>query len=278
MAPSGKTGVLLLGRALSFLVRKSARRIGRIVGLFFPHGLWVPLPLLSSGRKMLLDLRDPLYALLMCLGLYERDTVWLLQRVLEPGMTFVDGGANFGFYTLLASSLVGETGRVVAVEAHPVNAQVLRRNVALNRLRNVEVVAAALAERRGAIQLHVSKDTTRHSIVYTPPSISEGSLEVDGFPLDDLVPRADVIKLDLEGAEPMVLRGMGRLLRDSKPSILLEFCPGDLEGAGVSPSRFMGELRERFDVFAIRGFRMVHHPDGVLSPGTLYVNLFLRPA
>ncbi len=265
-----------MGRALSALGRRSLRRIGRIIGLLFPRGLWVPLPLLFTGRRMLLDLRDPLYALVLCLGLYERDTVWLLRRILAPGMTFVDGGAHYGLYTLHASSLVGETGRVVAVEAHPFNADILRRNVALNGLRNVEVVEAALAERGGTVRFYVSRDNYRHSLIRMRVT-AEGFLNVEGAPLDDLVSRADVVKLDLEGAEPMALRGMGRLLRDSKPRLLLEFCPEDLEAGGVSPPAFLQELRERFDVSAIRGFRLVPDPGGALSPGTLFVNLFLRP-
>jgi hypothetical protein len=72
-----------------------------------------------------------------------------LERLLRPGDVFVDAGANVGFYTLLASRLVGPTGRVLAIEMMPATADILRQHVAINDCTNVELVEKALSDRAG---------------------------------------------------------------------------------------------------------------------------------
>src|ERR1700722_361196 len=85
------------------------------------------------GAKMLVDTRDAMVTPWLVLdGLWESHATGWLQQALGPGQVFVDVGANVGYFTLLAGSLVGPTGTVVAVEAHPRLAELLRRNVIIN--------------------------------------------------------------------------------------------------------------------------------------------------
>src|SRR5688572_13621160 len=70
----------------------------------------------------------------------------LFRELIRPGMVVVDVGANIGYFSLLASTLVGPTGRVYAFEPDPVNCALLRKNVRLNRVTNIEVIESALSD------------------------------------------------------------------------------------------------------------------------------------
>jgi len=80
------------------------------------------------------------------------------------GKTFVDAGANFGIYTMVASKLVGQSGRVIAFEPTAESFEVLRRNIALNGLTNVLAVQGALSDKAGTAWLHYGTDPVRNSL------------------------------------------------------------------------------------------------------------------
>ena len=99
-------------------------------------------------------------------GMWEPAETALIRSQLKPGDTFIDVGANFGYYTVLASKLVGPTGRVIAFEPDPRSFQLLERNVARNGCTNVVLEQKALADKPGTLTLHVS-DSNRgaHSVI-----------------------------------------------------------------------------------------------------------------
>ncbi|MFO1350233.1 MAG: FkbM family methyltransferase [Gammaproteobacteria bacterium] len=153
-------------------------------------------------------------------GIYERRVQALLCRLVQPGQTVYDVGANVGFYIALAARLVGAAGRVLAFEPEPRNQGYLRRHLALNGMnRQVQVIEAAVAERSGRGYL---RDTTNPAM---------GALAEEGAPvalvaLDDFAARRgvrppDLIKIDVEGAESRVLQGAARLLADARPALIL---------------------------------------------------------
>lgn len=153
------------------------------------------------------------------LGTYERDSQRAFVESIREGDVVYDIGANVGFFTLLASKLVGPRGTVYALEPLPRNVSYLERHVSLNGRQNVRVLPIAAAAATG---------TARFGIAHNPSQggISErGELEVVTRSLDDLVATGTVpptfLKIDVEGAESQVLEGAGRLLRESHPAILL---------------------------------------------------------
>jgi FkbM family methyltransferase len=89
-------------------------------------------------------------------GTYEPNEFALLDRVLQPGMNIIDGGANEGAYTLFFASRVGPAGRVIAVEPSPRELERLRANITRNNLDNIVVAALALAERTGEVSLNIA--------------------------------------------------------------------------------------------------------------------------
>jgi FkbM family methyltransferase len=127
-----------------------------------------------------------------------------------PGETVVDVGAGIGEGLLLFSSLVGPRGRVIAIEAHPLPFGCLQRAIELNRLSNIEPVAAAVTDAPGPVRITDQAAWFGNTIV---SSDGEGTVEVEGRTLDQILDEArvdqvDLLKMNIEGAEKGAIGGM----------------------------------------------------------------------
>ncbi len=156
------------------------------------------------------------------LGTYEYDKQQRFTSTLKPGMAVYDIGANVGFYSLLSSVLVGPSGRVLAFEPLPRNISFLRRHVELNHLSNVSIIERALSDREGTITFEEAASHTMGKI----GSGSGGGLQVAMTTVDllrqhDGAPAPSLMKIDVEGAELMVLKGAERTLRECRPVLFL---------------------------------------------------------
>jgi FkbM family methyltransferase len=157
------------------------------------------------------------------LGSYEHHTQQTFASIIRPGHTVYDLGANVGFYSLLASTLVGPTGKVFSFEPVPRNLRYLRRHLALNRVTNCTIweVAVGRTESTGQFNLghnHVSGHLTGAS--------DDNTFSVRIVALDQLfdsghLPPPDVIKCDVEGGEYDALAGAVKILTMHRPSIVL---------------------------------------------------------
>lgn len=171
---------------------------------------------------------------------YEPELPYL-EKILSPGKLFIDVGANFGVYTLVASKLVGETGRVLAFEPTAESFSILRQNIELNHFSNVRAFQLALAQTRRKAWLNYGWDPVGNWLGKDPlpPGGNEGE-EVQTETLDQLleengIDRVDAIKIDVEGAEELVLRGAMRCLTTQSPIIIFEFNPDCAARLGLSP-------------------------------------------
>jgi FkbM family methyltransferase len=154
------------------------------------------------------------------LGTYERPMQRLFRERIRPGATVFDIGANVGFFTLLASKLAGDSGRVVAFEPLPRNLEFLNRHIHLNDVANVHVEPLAIAAASGEAHFRVAQHASMGGLR------DGGDLRVVTASLDDLiasghVTRPDFIKMDIEGAESDALRGAARLLASGALTIAL---------------------------------------------------------
>ncbi len=154
------------------------------------------------------------------LGSYEYDKRRLFEKIVSPGSIVFDVGANVGFYTMLASVLVGKGGSVYAFEPVPRNLHFLKRHMQMNRLKNVTVVEAAVSDYGGKAAFDVGAGPAVGRLE------THGQLEVEVVNLDGLikngkVPPPDFIKLDIEGGEGAALRGARSTLAQSHPTIFL---------------------------------------------------------
>lgn len=186
------------------------------------------------NAHLLCDPRDLIQRMILHFGVWEPDVSRAIELNLLPGDTFVDVGANVGYDTLLAARIVGTTGRVVAIEASPTTFALLTRNLALNDTANVRPVNAAVSDRRGKLDLH---EPYQGNIGAATTLASRGGrlvATVDALPLEEILTAQDIarirlLKIDVEGAEPAILRGvLDRMsLYPATMDILVEASPQD---------------------------------------------------
>jgi FkbM family methyltransferase len=183
-------------------------------------------------------------------GIYEPEVCEVVRRYLGAGQCFVDIGANIGWFSLLAAAIVGPAGRVVAVEPNPSSTAMLRQSAKENGFDNIEIVEVALSAESGVAALETDGSNGRVIPIEGPPARPlEASFVVPLQPLDLVlrvggVARADVVKLDVEGAEPLVLRGGKETIARDRPVLITEFFPLALEGTPWGGSReYLSQLR-----------------------------------
>jgi FkbM family methyltransferase len=193
-------------------------------------------------------------------GTYEPDVTALVRRVLRPGHTFVDVGANMGWFSLLAAGLVGPQGRVVAIEPNPANVALLEASAQENGFANIEVANMALAEHPMAVALETDGSNGRVIPVEEPPrGPVRATYVVAAQPLDSVleslgVGHVDVIKVDVEGAEPLVLLGGAKAFSSPPPLLVTEFYPLALDSSPWGGARrYLALLRSRGYRLAIIG-------------------------
>jgi FkbM family methyltransferase len=209
----------------------------------------------ATGARFAVDTQDLIQRYLYLFGTWEpRMTQWLSRR-LGPGDTFVDVGANIGYFSVLASHLVGPRGHVVAIEASRTFQDRLAQNARLNGCTNIRAVHTAVSDKQQTLTfiLASSANMGANSIVpYDGPA--ESTFAIEAFPLPDVleedeITRARVIKIDVEGAEGSVVRGMAPILERLRPDaeVTVEVTPDRMEQLGDS-------VEELLDTMRIAGF------------------------
>ena len=182
-----------------------------------------------------------LYSLYKALS--DRDERTILRRLIKPGMTVLDVGANIGVYTEFLAKLVGPSGRVVAFEPEQQNMERLR--VATQAYKQVEVVHAAVSDVSGSVKLYIADDLNVDHRTYAPGE-ERPCVEVRAVTIDHFVTaqdRVDVIKMDIQGAELAAVRGARRVLSSRPaPVLIFEYWPYGLCSAGHNPDDLIAEL------------------------------------
>jgi FkbM family methyltransferase len=187
------------------------------------------------------------------LGTYELAKQQAILRFAKPGMTIYDVGAQAGFYTLLFSRVVGPSGTVVAFEPCPNESRHLLAHLSLNAISNVRVISAAVSDRESIARFTVDAGVTENSL--RPDSTSP--LFVPTVCLDQLeLPPPDLIKMDIEGAETLALKGARKLLAGMMPVIFLAL-------HGDSQRRECSELlrAQKYNLFDLAGRRIEGEAD-----------------
>lgn len=189
---------------------------------------------------------------------YEPELIYL-ERLLSPGSIFIDVGAHLGIYTLVASQLVGESGRVVAFEPSVQSFSRLRQNIVLNGLTNVCAFPVAVSDRTGRAWLYHPEVPDSNSLGKDPAWGNEAE-EVVTQTLDHVVEECaltsvDVIKIDVEGAEELVLRGATKTLISMRPAIIFEVNPSFSTLLGLSAQGASNLLKSLgYEIFELRAF------------------------
>lgn len=213
------------------------------------------------GFSTSLDLSD-LIQREMYLGVYERRETQWVKQMLRPGMTFIDVGANVGYFTYLAARIVGPTGRVIAFEPSAVVFARLRDAIEQAQARYVQVENLGLDAIAGNATLYIPPPSVgNHSPTLVPtPGWEPVTVELetlDGYCKHANVDRVDLLKMDVEGCERDVLEGATALLKGQRvDAILLEFNDYWLRQRGTTPDDLAALLQSHGfrDVDAAKGF------------------------
>ncbi|MFJ1913087.1 FkbM family methyltransferase [Streptomyces sp. NPDC088147] len=215
------------------------------------HPRWRVVPAQFDAR-FAVDTQDLIQRYLYMFGVWEPHMTRWLQSRLGPGDTFVDIGANIGYYSVLASGLVGDEGQVVAIEASPDFYRKLLQQVQLNERGNVRAVNGAVSDSRKTLTfvLASSANMGANSIVpYDGPAESSFEIEARSLPElleSDEIARARVIKIDVEGAEGPVVRGMVPMLDKLRPDaeVTVEVSPDRMAQLGDSAEELLTAMRD----------------------------------
>lgn len=170
-----------------------------------------------GGFRMETRLPDQIQSRIYFFGVWEPQLTAYIKERLSPGDTFIDIGANVGYYTLLAASIVGKRGRVCAIEASPSIYSTLEKNIALNGYTNVAAFNEAAADKEGILEIFRAPDNNiGATTTVAAQALQQGHVleaQVRARTLDAIVGRetlaaARLIKMDVEGAEMSVIRGI----------------------------------------------------------------------
>ncbi|MBT6587565.1 MAG: FkbM family methyltransferase [Rhodospirillaceae bacterium] len=197
----GVTGFVI---ALYYLAKANIYR--RLLGQrylkkkIFNYWMWLDTLDRGIGRTLIL------------FGQREEDHRIILQKVLKPGMTVLDIGANIGYYAMMERELVGETGRIIAVEPAQGNIATLKRNVALNGYQNIDFFHMAISDTDGTGNLIISPFSNLHSFHSRTdrPLQTENTEEVETRTVPSMMAefgKIDLIRMDVEGHEVEVFNG-----------------------------------------------------------------------
>jgi FkbM family methyltransferase len=205
-----------------------------------------------GGARFDCDLADALSREVCFTGMYEPPVTRVFQRHVPRGGTIVDAGSNWGYFSLIAAALTGAAGRVIALEPDPRPFAALSRNLSLNRFEHVDARRAAAADRAGELTLEGYEDDAANRgvsrvIAAADDAASPRQFRAPAVTLDAIAPGAvDLVKIDVEGAEDLVLQGMqdGLAARRYR-AILVELHPALLQARGVDPESCVRMLRER---------------------------------
>jgi len=221
----------------------------------------------SGGRvRYLCDLADDIAREVCFMGYYEPLETVLVRDWLRPGNSFVDVGANWGYFSLLAADLVGPSGRVVGCEPHPVLFDLLQRNFVLNQFLCAKAMPLAIANQPGELFL-AGFEGLHHGnrgVSYLTDQAVAGSVlhRVRVDTLDAVLSAAgwgasqvDLLKIDIEGAEAMVLPALREDFRRARfRLVLLELHPHKWE----APAAKSKQLVELLTQNGYRAYRLDH--------------------
>ncbi|WP_423062532.1 FkbM family methyltransferase [Candidiatus Paracoxiella cheracis] len=181
--------------------------------------------------EMYLDLQDPgISRTLLLFGKRELEHKIMLEKVLKPGMTVLDIGANIGYYAIMESKLVGSAGKIIAVAPSPSNIALLKCNVELNGCKNVDVFQGAISDTNAEREFFMANSSNLNTFHNTGSGIHDltgETIKVKTMTVVDVmenIAKPDLIRMDVEGHEVEVINGMLPVIQNGEfaPMIIFE--------------------------------------------------------
>ncbi len=217
---------------------------------FGPRGI---ITVETNGYKLLVDYKDWAVAPSLAFShTWEPHETAVVVKHLRRGMTVVDIGAHIGYYSLLMSRLIGDSGRVHSFEPSTSTRALLNQNVRINNAGNVTVYPYAITDHNHLARMYTDRASPASNSLWGKPRAD--SFIVEAHTLDTILGdlKIDFIKMDIEGGEAKALRGMARIINNSpKLMMLTEIYPCGLVRAGSSLEGYVEQLLRYFALFEV---------------------------
>jgi len=184
-------------------------------------------------------------------GEYEPDLKLTLDKLLNEGDTFVDLGANEGYFSIIGGKIVGKKGRVISIEPQTRLQNIINKNIKLNRISNVELFQLCISNKVGKEVIYLSPElNTGSSGVLKKQKYKVATENVDSMTLEDLIDKLQIkkvnlIKIDIEGSEYEAILGSKKLFEDKIiKNIALELHPKFLKKRNLDIDHIVNFLNE----------------------------------
>ena len=217
---------------------------------------------LCNNRRAYVDLRSRVGRCLFMRGEFDREVFTPLRGALKSGGTFLDVGANAGFYSMLALDLVGPTGAVHAFDVDQRALRCLRKTVHREAIPNLYVHAVGVSNTDGFAHLDMIKDCGRTRLRSNGSGLMVPTTTLDGWRLKNPVRNVQAIKMDIEGGELAALQGATKLLSEEHPLLVCELLDSHTQHTGY-------KKEEVIQLLESLGYRVQWHEgveyDGIIA-------------
>ena len=218
----------------------------------------LPIKVKIGKYFLYLNPNDPVVSGAIFFNIYEKSESKVIKSHCVEGMNMLDLGANIGYYTAIFSQLVGVNGTVISIEPDEESYKYLSKSIDSFNYKNVFSFRIAASDTKQKLPLFISKENRGDNRLYSTnqkrKSIIVECLTIDELLKENKIENLDLIKIDVQGYEPKVLKGMRKIVKSSKELILLsEFWPKGILQAGENPKEFLAMLRKmQFQLFELK--------------------------
>jgi FkbM family methyltransferase len=214
--------------------------------------MMIPEKLELQDGIIYLNKKDAVISGALMFGVYENNEINSWRNKIKDSSVVLDIGGNIGIYTLTASAKA-KRGKVICFEPEQDNISLLKKSIKENNMTNITLVEKCVGDVSGSAVLGISKyNKGKHSLLQS--EIGENIQNVQITTIDEEVEklgleRVDYIKIDVEGWEAKVLKGMEKTINQFHPEILFEFAPQRIKESGMDPVEFIVDIRNKGYVF-----------------------------
>lgn len=218
---------LLINNIAKQRIAYPVRKLGLFISKYWPFPIQATI---SNGIRMYVDLRSSIGRAILVKGEFDHEVWRIIEGSLQQGGVFIDVGANVGYYSMLASNLVGAAGAVHVFEIDPRPLRCLKRNAMACKNQNLYINEIAVGNYVGHAMLESGEDCGHSSVKSEGKGTKVAILTLDHWlQLSEVPERIDVLKLDIEGGELKALEGAKELISRYRPLIVCEALDANLQ-------------------------------------------------
>jgi len=255
----------------------------KVIVKFFQNTNIIATAKLHTGDRLIVDLSSSVGRSIWLRHFYENDVEKVIRALLAEGDVFLDIGSNVGYFSVIASRIVGAKGEVHSFEAIPKICTLLSRSIKINNVKNIYLLNNAIYSKNEKVRFCTMKNSAFSHI--SKNKTSSQFIEVDAVTLDSLTEnfrRVDLIKMDVEGSEMDAILGGERFIKKFKPKIIMEVQDWSLKEFGYSSTDILSFFRNLgYNAYDLKGrlitsdriignyYNILFVANGTLSPSEI---------